>query len=78
MSATLTAEPAPDLAPGARQITIDCKHGTTTLTMIPPRDPAAYRPHEVACAPGALETLVGGRVQLYAAAAPAVWGRVIS
>lgn len=48
-AATLTATPAPELAPGARQITIDCRHGTTSLTMIPPRNPDAYRPHEAAC-----------------------------
>jgi len=48
-AATLTAEPPPDLAPGARQIIVDCQHGTTSLTLIPPRDPAAYRPHEAAC-----------------------------
>jgi hypothetical protein len=48
-TATLTAEPAPDLAPGARQIIVDCRHGRTELTIIPPRDPAAYRPHEAAC-----------------------------
>jgi hypothetical protein len=47
--ATLTAEPAPDLAPDARQITIDCKHGTTTLTIVPPRDSTAAKPHEAAC-----------------------------
>lgn len=48
MTATLTAVPAPDLAPGARVITIDCRHGTTTLTVVPPRDPDAYKPHEAA------------------------------
>jgi hypothetical protein len=48
-TATRTAEPAPDLAPDARQIMIDCKHGTTTLTVFPPRDPAAVKPHEAAC-----------------------------
>ena len=49
MTATLTTEAAPALAPDARVITVDCKHGTTSLTLIPPRDPAAYKPHEAAC-----------------------------
>jgi hypothetical protein len=49
MSATLTAAPAPALAPDARQIVVDCKHGRTELTIFPPRDPDAYRPHEAAC-----------------------------
>ena len=31
MSATLTATPAPALAPDARQIVVDCWHGTTTI-----------------------------------------------
>ena len=49
MSATPTALPAPDLAPGARQIIVDCRHGTTTLAIVPPRDPGAYKPYEAAC-----------------------------
>lgn len=49
MSATLSVAMAPDLAPDAWQITIDCRHGTTSLTLTPPRDPTAYKPHEAAC-----------------------------
>ena len=48
MSATLTATPAPEHGERAKLFTLDCRHGTTTMLVLPAADPAAAVPHEQA------------------------------
>lgn len=44
--ATLTIEEAPHHAPGARQIVVDCDHGTTTAVLMPGGPPDLRGEHE--------------------------------
>ncbi len=46
MTATLTIEDAPQHAPAARQIIVDCPHGTTTAVLMPGGPPDLTGAHE--------------------------------
>ncbi len=43
MSATLTDVPVPMLGEDVKQIVVDCRHGTTTLTIVAPNPEAMQR-----------------------------------
>ena len=40
----------PGYGENVSQLVVDCEHGTATLTIIQPSDPAAVRVHDIACA----------------------------
>ncbi len=47
--ATLTHRPVPAYGDTVSELVVDCEHGTTTLIVFQPRDPAAVTLHEAAC-----------------------------